>query len=322
MEQIKSLYDGINFVTIPNVILQELRKHSNERSFTSTRDKNGKFITTYGEKIEPRFMRFSDYNFYLNEKYYAHLIKSLESGLCYDEDKNKLNPKNIDLFYQEYGKGFNKGYNEFENSLKNTSSLFSVTNEQISFKVYSRIKEHWTTNKFGAFQLIALSEFNPKTKKFETGVQNLDFGLQLTKENCFESGFNGGEFYKAWEIILNNPTIFEPIFLANAENEVKQPEPEAIDLSDTTATEKIIYLHKLGVIDFLRTQQPFISVPDKVSQVISAFTGINIDTVRPMVRPIINNDFEDRKNPLNSQKPVNKVTKQLIQIGFNVDETI
>ena len=106
------------------------------------------------------------------------------------------------------------------------------------------------------------------------------------------------------------------------EDKIEINEPEAIDLSDTTATEKIIYLHKLGVIDFLRTKQPFISVPDKVSQVISAFTGIKIDSVRPMIRPILNNDFEDRKNPLNSKNPVNKVTKQLNEIGFNLDETI
>ena len=95
-----------------------------------------------------------------------------------------------------------------------------------------------------------------------------------------------------------------------------------LDLSDTTATEKIIYLEKLGIIDFLRSKKLFLSVPDKVSQVISAITGIKVESVRPMVRPIINNDFENKNNPLNSPKAVERVEKKLINIGLNLNETI
>lgn len=97
--------------------------------------------------------------------------------------------------------------------------------------------------------------------------------------------------------------------------------PEAIDLSDIKAIDKILFFYKLGIIDFLRGQQPFTSVPDKVSQIISAITGINIDSVRPMVRPLINNDLDDNKNPLNSKNAVNRVEKHLINIGFNPNET-
>lgn len=109
--------------------------------------------------------------------------------------------------------------------------------------------------------------------------------------------------------------------IENKSNILKVELPE-IDLSDTIATEKIIYLQKLGVIDFLRSQQPFISVPDKVSQVLSAITGIKIDSIRPMLRPIINKDSEHSKNPLNSKNAVARVEKQLIRIGFNLNETI
>jgi hypothetical protein len=94
-----------------------------------------------------------------------------------------------------------------------------------------------------------------------------------------------------------------------------------IEVSDSKAIDKILYLHKLGIIDFLRGQQPFISVPDKVSQVLSVITGINIDSIRPMVRPMVNNDLSNSKNPLNSKKAVDRVEKQLINIGFNLNET-
>lgn len=106
------------------------------------------------------------------------------------------------------------------------------------------------------------------------------------------------------------------------ENEsIQRNEPEVIDLSDTKDIDKILYLQKLGIIDFLRGQQPFTSVPDKVSQILSAITGIKIDSIRPMVRPIINNDLDDSKNPLNSKNAVGRVQKQLINIGFNLNET-
>lgn len=94
---------------------------------------------------------------------------------------------------------------------------------------------------------------------------------------------------------------------------------ELLDLSDTSGVDKIIYLQQLGIIDFLRTKQPFISVPDKVAQVVSAITGIKLDTVRPMVRPILNNDFAEQRNPLNSKKAVERVKDKLINIGFKPD---
>ncbi|RBA29484.1 hypothetical protein [Flavobacterium tibetense] len=93
-------------------------------------------------------------------------------------------------------------------------------------------------------------------------------------------------------------------------------QPEAIDLSDTTATEKIIYLHKLGVIDFLIKQQPFQSSTNSLATVLSAVTGAKSGTIQPMLNAMLGKNVEQKNNPLNSVKPVNKVTKYLIDIGF------
>lgn len=99
--------------------------------------------------------------------------------------------------------------------------------------------------------------------------------------------------------------------------------PEAIDLSETTATEKIIYLHKLGIIDFLRNKQPFQSSTNSLATVLSAITGINPETkhIQSMLNPIINKEAGQKNNPLNSQKTVLKIETQLINIGFNLNET-
>lgn len=100
----------------------------------------------------------------------------------------------------------------------------------------------------------------------------------------------------------------------------QQPEPEAIDLSDTTATEKIIYLQKLGVIDFLRDKNN-VSI-NGLATVLSAITGAKIETLQPMLNPIISQNAGQKNNPLNSKNTVSKVEKQLINIGFNLNETI
>ncbi len=104
----------------------------------------------------------------------------------------------------------------------------------------------------------------------------------------------------------------------------KEPEPEAIDLSDTTPTEKIIYLQKLGVIDFLRTKQPFNTSINSLATVLSAIAGVNPETkhIQSMLNPIISKEAGQKNNPLNSKNTVSKVEKQLINIGFNLNETI
>lgn len=122
-----------------------------------------------------------------------------------------------------------------------------------------------------------------------------------------------------WEL-KNESYIFEDI-LNEYLNEIyqkqnQQPEPETIDLSDTTATEKIIYLHKLGLIDFLRTKQPFNTSINSLATVLSAVTGANSRTIQSMLNAMLSKNVNDKNNPLNSQKPTNKVVKQLIQIGF------
>jgi hypothetical protein len=101
---------------------------------------------------------------------------------------------------------------------------------------------------------------------------------------------------------------------------LQQHEPEAIDLSDTTATEKIIYLQKLGVIDFL-TNKNHVSI-NGLATVLSAITGEKAGTIQPMLNPMISKQAGQRNNPLNSKNTVSKVEKQLINIGFNLNETI
>jgi len=91
-----------------------------------------------------------------------------------------------------------------------------------------------------------------------------------------------------------------------------------IDLSDTKATEKIIYLKELGILDILRNKQPFNISTNSLASVLSAITGENNTTIQSYINPIMNDKTEQKNNPYNKTKTVNKVKAQLIHIGFQL----
>ncbi|WP_152556914.1 hypothetical protein [Flavobacterium sp. 83] len=236
--KIPYLYDGININTIPKSIYDELISNSNDRSFKSYSNDKGERITEFGEFNPPMFIYFDKpYNFHINIKHYDYLENKLMVGICFDENYNKVTKENIYSFYKYYNDGFLKGYKEFENSLKQNSSLFNITNDQIAYKIYSRIVRDGFLKKDGFMKLGSL--ISPCTE-IETKISsenNIKSILKITEERFFESGFEGGEFYKAWEIILNNPSVFEPIFLKNSNTE---KENEAKVINDTSIKEEYL----------------------------------------------------------------------------------
>lgn len=91
---------------------------------------------------------------------------------------------------------------------------------------------------------------------------------------------------------------------------------EAIDFSSTKGTEKIIMLYKLGILDYLKTQEPFNASTNALASVISGITGMPLTTVQPYINPIDNEGVEQKNNPLNTEKTVHKVLEKLLNIGF------
>lgn len=93
---------------------------------------------------------------------------------------------------------------------------------------------------------------------------------------------------------------------------------ELIDLSNTTSTEKIIYLHKLGIIEFLRTKNNVST--NGLATVLSAITGVKAGTINPAILRIIKKDLADHRHILNSTKTVLEVENVLIKHGFKLNE--
>lgn len=89
-----------------------------------------------------------------------------------------------------------------------------------------------------------------------------------------------------------------------------------LDLSDTNNKEKIIYLHELGVFNFLREKEPFNYSTNKLAQVISALTGIKSTTVQSYINPMVNTSTHQKNNPLKNIESKEKVKNALINIGY------
>lgn len=100
--------------------------------------------------------------------------------------------------------------------------------------------------------------------------------------------------------------------------QTQQPKPtsEPLDLSDTSAVEKIIYLNELGIIDFLRTKTKAGISNTALASVLSGITGIKAETIKPSLNRLSNNDTIDNKHPYYTTKTVEKIKTFLIKLGF------
>lgn len=100
----------------------------------------------------------------------------------------------------------------------------------------------------------------------------------------------------------------------------EKEEHALIDNSDTKATEKIIYLKELGVLDFLLTKEPFNASTNALANVLSTITGERANTLQPYLNPIINPTAGQKKNALNNTKNVEKIKQSLISSGFKLQQ--
>ena len=89
-----------------------------------------------------------------------------------------------------------------------------------------------------------------------------------------------------------------------------------IDLSNSNAVEKIIYLNELGIIDFLRTKTKAGISNGGLASVLSGITGIKAETIKPSLNRLSNNDTIDNKHPYYTTKTVEKIKTFLIKLGF------
>ena len=206
MEQIvTNLYDNLNLSTLPKIIKDEFYKlghwiYSTEDIFFKP------FLRTYhfdNEKLK----------FYLNENSGYRTQEFIKKEKVLNENYEILTSKEFQTDYiLEFGRGFFKGYTNFSDELKNKgNNIFEPDNKQIAHKIFSKAikKKDFIIARDFPLSFIPFGTDEQIKKRFD----NIYDYRYISKKSYNRSGFQTGEEYKAWEIILHNPTLFEDIFI-------------------------------------------------------------------------------------------------------------
>ena len=266
MKEIKGLFDEINFNSIPRTIYNRLAQ-IDSRSYS---------ISDYGLQ-KPFLVYLVEHDCYIIVDHYNKFERNINKGLI---DENNVEIKgNKNIIYNllnEYGNGFRKGYNDFDNLVKPDDNLFKLENNQIAFKVFSEID----------------TVFNIAGFTYTFGVNT---ELKITKKLMFESGYKWGKKYRAWEIILNNVPLFEPFFEkfkpSETINELIDNSKDLPEIELKFTTEQIRLLYDLGVIDFLQNKfkATLKGNNSQTAKLISQILKEKHSTVQPTINSLLTN---------------------------------
>lgn len=139
-----------------------------------------------------------------NFKSYAYyddfwkFIENWKNDKIFDENGNHI--QNLQPYKEAYSFGFNEGYFEFENEIKDIHSLFQ-DNYFLFDKIFSE-----TLSKQYAFTSCGYFYPNNDHKQKPLPILKTDF--------LIKGGRDAGRKYKAWYYIIHNPKPFIPIFRA------------------------------------------------------------------------------------------------------------
>lgn len=151
------------------------------------------------------------------------------------------------------------------------------------------------------------SVIKENAKRIQNEINNFDeqsFLVDLSELNCAIHGKLCSYDIEFLEDIIKSFN-FET-------DQPQQPEHEPLDLSNTSAVEKIIYLNELGIIDFLRTKPEFTLSTNLMATILSAITNVKATTLQTSLNRLISNDITDKNHPYKTQKTVDKVRQTLV----------
>ena len=140
----------------------------------------------------------------------------------------------------------------------------------------------------------------------------------LSERDCEEAEiiFEGmSEFlYEIDELIRHEQNEIKKSSPVN--NNTEKEEEELIDYSENSFSSKVIFLEKLGVIEYLKNKTPFNTSVNSLANALSGVTGVKATTLQPMLNAMISKGVSDKNNPLKSIKTVNVVINKLTNIGY------
>lgn len=252
---------------------------------------------TKGNKLEFLISLFNDINWDFGEKF-----------------EKILSDNKIDFFKNDYDIEISQKISE--DFSKQAELHYENTDSKEDFNFEYKLNENYSEKQFINYFL------NNSFVVFD--YKNYHFDLQ----NKLQKDFRTIRYKRKDETIeieelrdyyYHVYTVFEEFIYTEYEKikiDNNEPEPEPLDLSDTTAVEKIIYLNELGILDFLRTKTKTGISNGGLASVLSAITGTNPDTIKSSLNRLPKDSTIDNKHPYYTEKTVSKVKTFLTKLGL------
>ncbi|WP_281227686.1 hypothetical protein [Flavobacterium aquiphilum] len=220
----------------------------------------------------------------------------------YDKIARILNDNNIEFFRNDVNvKLFNTISHDLNERFSKTGEIEYVPNEKYTHKqFYDYIKNNSSVIfEFGYFHFLTNNKLD---RDYHT--------IRYKRDNETNEITELREYFEDVLCTMSYKIESEYEKIKTKEN---TNELELLDLSKTSAVEKIIYLNELEIIDFLRTKAEFVGSTNLMATFLSAITGVKPQTLQTSLNRLISNDVEDKNHPYKTKKTVEKVRQQLIE---------
>lgn len=293
-EKIKFLFDDRNIHAIPKCIWSVLVKLDRTRSYSYNKSTGE---SKNGDLTLPVIGCFDDDNFFMIGEHYDNFINYRIPRGVIDDKNNPINTKRFSELLKYYGEGFRDGYFNFLQSIK-SDSIFSKEDEVIAYKIFSKVNSKFTTASLSFIPMMDVLVINSK-----------EYSTKITDETLRKDGKKFGELYKAWETILDNIPIFEPIFekyctsvsQENIKDKSDVKELPEIDLS--SQNEQIRLLHELGIFEYLRDKYPSkLKANNQLATLIATILKLQRSSIQPSINALLNDNATSKNYPKKSSK--------------------
>lgn len=258
----------------------------------------------------------------INDKY-SRNIYEMTQGWDFDDDRfgvyefeDTINPETGNSYGYDIVTSFDKEYNEFVDEGKYfigcPFSIYKSTySKRLENFINDNIKDLYDESHFVKTELRDTLEYNVNSLLGREISAHLKKSILRRKEFLIDKLESLGFIFR---VLKDEYGKIRSVSKKGIKKEIEQE--SALDLSDTSLNEKIIYLKLLGVYDFLITKEPFNMSKNRLATAISAITGGKAITIQSAINSIDNPSIGQKNNPLNNEKKVEAIKLKLIEIGF------
>ncbi len=256
---------------------------------------------------------------------YDEIIKNIPELVVSVDKDNKLVLIDKELFHSKFG--------DFENYI----GIYHKITEIRSFVRNNLLSENYLNEEWGGIQnfikfidetheevvciidTLWINKINSYVSSERPIEEKIDHLVSEISDLAGVQFFGGNEFVKRKKYLKTKIDELElKNKYSNIQNANKADSECNLNFSDNSFAERIVFLYELGILGFLEQKirnEIHYFAPNKLAEILSAFTNIQQSTAQSYLNPIYNKNIDSKNNPL-TEKNLQKVNDKLMRIGF------